>query len=186
VAIANGASVPQVLQELKEMESKGYSFEAAESSVVMMLKRQQPDYQQPFELIDFSAMVEHRQGRGICAEASVKGRVGGQVYHTAAEGNGPVSALDLALRKALVSYYPVIDLFNLADYKVRILDSQNGSSATTRVLIDMRYDAPGKEPLRWSTVGASANIIEASWLALRDAYEYGLAVGLANGKPAAE
>ena len=106
VEIGNGESVPQVLQEVKALESQGFSFEGAEASVIMMLKRQQPDYKPPFELIDFSVMVEHRQGRGIFAEATVKVRVGGQVYHTAAEGNGPVDALDAALRKALVGYYP--------------------------------------------------------------------------------
>ncbi|MCC7130062.1 MAG: citramalate synthase [Anaerolineae bacterium] len=182
VEIGDNSSVPQVLQEVKQLEARGYSFEAAEASVVMMLKRQQPEYKEPFELIDFSVMVEHRQGRGILAEAMVKVRVGGQVYHTAAEGNGPVSALDSALRKALIDTYPVIDQIQLVDYKVRILDSQTGSSATTRVLIDTRYDESGKSPVRWSTVGASGNIIEASWQALKDAYDYGLTVAALNGK----
>ncbi|MBE0696089.1 MAG: citramalate synthase [Anaerolineaceae bacterium] len=182
VEIGDGETVPQVLREVKEMESRGFSFEAAEASVIMMLKRQQAGYQAPFELIDFSVMVEHRQGRGIFAEATVKVKVGGKVYHTAAEGNGPVAALDEALRKALVNYYPVIDQIQLADYKVRILDSESGSAATTRVLIDTRYDSSGHDPVRWSTVGASGNIIEASWLALKDAYDYGLAVGVVNGK----
>jgi 2-isopropylmalate synthase len=183
VEIGNSASVPQVLQDVKTLEARGFSFEGAEASVIMMLKRQQPDFQPPFELMDFSVMVEHRQGRGIFAEATVKARVDGQVYHTAAEGNGPVAALDAALRKALVGRYPVVEHIQLVDYKVRILDSDTGTSATTRVLIDTRFDAPDAPSLRWSTVGASANIIEASWLALKDAYEYALSSAV-NGAAA--
>lgn len=182
VSIDSDGSVPQVLQDVKRLEARGFSFEGAEASVVMMLKRQQADFQPPFELLDFSTMVEHRQGRGIFAEATVKARVGDRVYHTAAEGNGPVAALDAALRKALVDAYPVVAYIQLVDYKVRILDSDSGTSATTRVLIDTRFDAPNAPALRWSTVGASANIIEASWLALKDAYEYALcSVTVQNG-----
>ncbi|MGQ9833540.1 MAG: citramalate synthase [Candidatus Villigracilaceae bacterium] len=158
-----------VLNEIKELEARGFSFEAAEASVAMMLKRQEPHYKPPFELIDFLVNVEHRSGRGIFAEAMVKVRVKGEILHTAAEGNGPVNALDLALRKALIPHYPVLNQFQLADYKVRILDGNNGTAAMTRVLIDTQNGTK-----RWSTVGASANIIEASWLALVDALEYGL------------
>ncbi len=161
--------VVPVLNEIKELEARGFSFEAAEASVAMMLKRQEMYYKPPFELIDFFVNVEHRTGRGIFAEAMVKVRVNGEVLHTAAEGNGPVNALDLALRKALVPTYPQLALFHLADYKVRILDSDNGTEATTRVLIDTQNGTR-----RWSTVGASANIIEASWQALVDSIEYGL------------
>lgn len=163
--------VVEVLNDVKELEARGFSFEAAEASVAMMLKRQQPDYKPAFELIDFSVNVEHRQGRGIFAEATVKVSVDGQVLHTAAEGNGPVNALDCALRKALLSYYPQLADFHLSDYKVRILDSENGTEAMTRVLIDTQ-----NETARWSTVGASTNIIEASWQALFDSVEYGLLV----------
>ncbi len=139
----------------------------------MMLKRQQPDYQSPFDMVDFSALVEHRRGRGIFAEATVKVQVDGEVQHTVAEGNGPVNALDAALRKALVARYPVLSEFVLRDYKVRILNGDNGTGATTRVLIDTQYGAK-----IWSTVGASQNIIEASWRALADAIEYGLTVAV--------
>jgi 2-isopropylmalate synthase len=135
----------------------------------MMLKRQQAGYQAPFELVDFLVNVEHRQGRGIFAEAMVKVRVDDEILHTASEGNGPVNALDSALRKALLPIYPRLGEFHLADYKVRILDGENGTRATTRVLIDTQN---GKR--RWSTVGASPNIIEASWRALADSVEYGL------------
>ncbi len=167
--------VMEVLREVKELEGRGFSFEAAEASVAMMLKRQQPGYCPPFELVDFFVNVEHRQGRGVFAEATVKVRVNGQVLHTAAEGNGPVNALDLALRKALLPYYPQIAAFQLSDYKVRILDGENGTRATTRVLIDTQNGSK-----RWSTVGASTNIIEASWLALVDSIEYGLLVAPAE------
>jgi 2-isopropylmalate synthase len=180
--IGNGESVPQVLQEVKALEAQGFSFEGAEASVIMMLKRQQPDYKPPFELIDFSVIVEHRQGRGIFAEATVKVRVGGQIYHTAAEGNGPVDALDEAMRKALVGYYPAIQHLQLSDYKVRILDSEAGTAATTRVLIDTHYATADLHTMHWSTVGASGNIIEASWQALKDAYEYALTAAVTNGK----
>lgn len=163
--------VAAVLNEIKELEAQGFSFEAAEASVALMLKRQQPGYAPPFELIDFSAIVENRQGRGMFAEATVKVRVKGEIFHTAAEGDGPVNALDTALRKALVGYYPEINSFHLDDYKVRILNGDAGTAAATRVLIDTVSD--GK---RWSTVGASTNIIDASWRALADSIEYGLVI----------
>lgn len=166
-----GEEVVSVLNEVKELEARGFSFEAAEASVTMMLKRQEYGYKAPFELVDFFVNVEHRQGRGIFAEAMVKVRVQGELLHTAAEGNGPVNALDLALRKALVGYYPQVAAFHLSDYKVRILDSDHGTEAITRVLIDTRNSTS-----RWSTVGASTNIIEASWRALADSVEYGLMV----------
>jgi 2-isopropylmalate synthase len=166
-----GNEVVSVLNDVKELESRGFSFEAAEASVAMMLKRQEYGYKAPFELVDFLVNVEHRQGRGIFAEAMVKVRVQGELLHTAAEGNGPVNALDNALRKALLGYYPQLANFHLSDYKVRILDSDHGTEAITRVLIDTR-----NKTSRWSTVGASTNIIEASWRALADSLEYGLMV----------
>jgi 2-isopropylmalate synthase len=171
--VNGGQEVAGVLNEIKHLEAQGFSFEAAEASVAMMLKRQQPGYAAPFELIDFSVLVEHRQGRGIFAEATVKVKVEGEIQHTAAEGNGPVHALDLALRKALTPRYPALAAFQLADYKVRILDGDNGTAATTRVLIDTQNGTK-----RWSTVGAGTNIIEASWRALADSVEYGLTLGL--------
>jgi 2-isopropylmalate synthase len=171
VDVENHDDVVEVLNDVKELESQGFSFEAAEASVAMMLKRQQSDYKPPFELVDFFVNVEHRDGRGTFAEATVKVKVNGEVLHTAAEGNGPVNALDIALRKALVPYYPELASFHLADYKVRILDGENGTKAITRVLIDTQNGTK-----RWSTVGASGNIIEASWWALADSVEYGLLV----------
>ena len=169
--VDDGDAVAAVLEEIKALEARGFSFEAAEASVALMLHRQTPDYEPPFELIDFSATVEHRQGRGMFAEATVKVCVNGEVFHTVADGNGPVNALDAALRKALLPVFPRLGEFQLADYKVRILDSDSGTAATTRVLIDTQ-----NHHRRWSTVGASANIIEASWLALADSMEFGLSL----------
>jgi 2-isopropylmalate synthase len=171
LSASGGQDVADVLSEIKALEAQGFSFEAAEASVALMLRRQQSGYCPPFELIDFTVTVEHRHGRGIFAEATVKVRVGGEIQHTVAEGNGPVNALDAALRKALMGHYPDIARFQLADYKVRILDGNNGTAATTRVLIDTQNGTQ-----RWSTVGASSNIIAASWRALADAVEFGLTV----------
>ena len=171
-----GADVAGVLEEIKALEAKGFSFEAAEASVAMLMKRAQPGYAPPFQLVDFLVNVEHRAGRGLFSEAMVKVRVDGEVLHTAAEGDGPVDALDAALRKALLPRYPGIAELQLADYKVRILDGQNGTGAVTRVLVDTQRGGR-----RWSTVGASTNIIEASWRAIVDAIEYGLTVAPAEG-----
>jgi 2-isopropylmalate synthase len=169
---AGKEEVQQVLAQIKELENKGFYFEGAEASVALMLHRLRPGYRPPFELIDFMVVVEHRQGRGIFAEASVKVRVGDEVVHTAAEGNGPVNALDKALRKALLPVYPKLAGVTLEDYKVRILDGEAATSATTRVIIDTR-NGDGA----WSTVGSSSNIIESSWQALADSMEYALVGG---------
>ena len=163
-----------ILQRIKDLEHQGFTFEGAEASVEMMIQRSHEGYTPPFKMIDFMVVVEHREGRGLFAEATVKVQVDDEIYHTAAEGNGPVNAMDAALRKALVPVYPRMTEFDLADYKVHILDSDAGTAATTRVLIDMQN---GNR--RWSTVGASANIIEASWMALADAVEYGLTIATA-------
>ena len=164
-----GNEVSVALNEIKTLESRGFTFEAAEASAIMLLKRQEAGYQAPFELIDFKVEVEHRPDGGIFSEAMVIIQVGRDILRTNSDGDGPVNALDKALRKALVESYPEIGLFHLADYKVRILDGENGTRAITRVLIDTQNHAQ-----RWSTVGASSNIIEASWLALVDSFEYGL------------
>jgi 2-isopropylmalate synthase len=179
----DGAQAHEALGQIKALESQGFSFESAEASVSVMLQRMQPGYSPPFELIDFVVTVEHRQGRGILAEATVKVLLDGKVIHTAAEGNGPVNALDKALRKALEDAYPQIAHVRLDDYKVRILDSDSGTSASVRVLIDTKNGTH-----RWSTVGASTNIIEASWRALADSMEYALHQGVDTGiyEPALE
>lgn len=167
----NKDEVKQVLAQIKELENKGYFFEGADATVELMLRRAQPGYVQPFELLDFMAVVENRKGRGLLAEANVKVRVGRQVSHTAAEGDGPVNALDIALRKALLPHYPQIEQVRLVDYKVRILDGDKATAATTRVTIDSR-----NERHNWTTVGSSVNIVDASWQALADSLEYAIMV----------
>jgi 2-isopropylmalate synthase len=175
------AEALKVLQEIKQLENEGFVFEGAEASVAVRLYRAQPDYKPIFTLVDFTTIVEERRGRGTVAEAMVKLDIGGDVVHTAAEGNGPVNALDLALRKALIPLYPQLADFQLADYKVRILDGGNGTAAITRVLIDTQN---GHQ--RWNTVGAGTNIIRASWLALVDSVEYGLCVAENDARPTGE
>jgi 2-isopropylmalate synthase len=155
-----------VLQRIKELEHRGFQFEAAEGSFEMLLRRAAPDYRPPFELMDFTVIVERRGGQQPMAQATVKLRVGEEVMHTAAEGAGPVNALDRALRKALVPHYPELEQVRLVDYKVRIVDEHLGTAARPRVIVE---SARGTE--RWSTVGCSENIIEASWLALWDSLE---------------
>jgi 2-isopropylmalate synthase len=161
--------LPKVLDEIKQLEAQGFTFEGAEASVELMLRRTHPAYVPPFELTDYWVMVQRRRARGPIVEATVKVRVGPQIMHTVAEGNGPVNALDSALRKALLGVYPQISGVKLEDYKVRILDGENNTAATTRVLIESRQGMR-----RWSTVGASPNIIDASWRALADSMEYAL------------
>ncbi len=156
-----------VLQQIKELENAGFAFESAEASVDLLLRRARKEYTPRFTMLDFTATVEHRHGRGIFSEATVKVQVGDQLLHEVADGNGPVDALNLALRKAILQFYPRLVNFHLTDYKVRILDSTSGTGATTRVLIDCTDGVRA-----WSTVGASTNIIEASWIALADAVEY--------------
>ncbi len=159
----------KVLGQIKHLEHEGFTFEAAEASVELMLHRLRPGYERPFELVDYFVITERRHGRGLLSEAMVKVKVGETVKFTAAEGNGPVNALATALQDALVEAYPVLRTVRLMDYKVRILNSAAGTAAATRVLVDFQS---GSES--WTTVGASANIIEASWRALSDSMEYAL------------
>lgn len=169
-------SARHVVEQIKLLESRGFQYDNAEASFELLIRRSQPDYHPPFELIDFLVVVEKRRrvssyddGEEMLSEATVKVRVEDRVIHTAAEGNGPVNALDLALRKALVEFYPSLKAVKLEDYKVRILDENAATGAQVRVLIE---STDGKT--RWRTVGSSTNIIEASWLALADSMEYWL------------
>jgi len=152
--------------EVKEREHRGYSYEGAEASFELLVRRArgQPP---PFTLVDYITLVEQRTGRPLVCEATVKVEVDGAVVHTAAEGNGPVNALDAALRKALTPSYPRLASTQLFDYKVRVLDGREGTAAGVRVLVES-----GDHHRRWNTVGCSTNIIEASWIALADAFEY--------------
>ncbi len=164
-----------VLERVKLLESKGFQFEAAEGSFELLVRRAAADYTAPFKLLDVVTIVEQRRGVEMQAEATVKLQIGEEIYHTAASGNGPVNALDQAMRKALLARYPELADVHLVDYKVRILDSESATGATTRVLIEA---AMGEE--RWTTVGCSENIIEASWQALVDSLELPLVRAQSN------
>jgi 2-isopropylmalate synthase len=171
-----GEEVQELLEKVKLLESQGFQYENAEASFDLLVHRAQPGYQPPFELVDFMVVIEKRRrlpaernAEEMLSEAVVKVRVGGEVMHTAAEGNGPVNALDEALRKALLQFYPSLSVVRLVDYKVRILEESTGTESQVRVLIES-----SDGPSQWRTVGSSANIIEASWLALADSLEYWL------------
>jgi 2-isopropylmalate synthase len=157
-----------LVNHLKELEHRGYSYEAADASFEMLVRRLQAGYTAPWTVVDFTTQVR-KNGGSVHAEATVKVDVAGNVYHTAASGNGPVNALDAALRKALSPTFPSLDDVSLHDYKVRILNGDAGTAATTRVLVES-----GRGTRRWTTVGCSSNIIEASLLALIDSLEYAI------------
>jgi 2-isopropylmalate synthase len=159
-----------ILQRIKDLEQQGLQFEAAEGSFEMLIRRNSPGYIAPFTLQDFTVIVQAMADGSMRAQAMVKLTVNGIDMHTAAEGDGPVNALDVAIRKALVPVYPELAGVSLVDYKVRIVDEHLGTAAKPRVLIE---SACGDE--RWSTVGCSANILEGSWHALWDALELPLA-----------
>ena len=159
----------KVVEVIKAKENEGFSYEAAEASVTLLVRRLSPDYHPLFTLRDYRGMVS-RHGDRQMAEATIKLDVGGHEVHTAAEGNGPVNAFDTALRKALQPLFPQVAQIQLTDYKVRILNSNSGTRAITRVLIDWHDGATRL----WSTVGAGTNILDATWLALADGYEFAL------------
>ncbi|MBA7593703.1 (R)-citramalate synthase [subsurface metagenome] len=171
-----------ILAQIKSMESRGFQYDGAEASFELLIRRSQPDYRPPFELVDFMVVVEKRrrpptiEEEELLSEATVKVKVGTDVIHTAAEGNGPVDALDAALRKALLVFYPSLAVVRLVDYKVRAIDETEGTGSRVRVFIE---SSDGKH--EWRTVGSSTNIIEASWLALADSLEYWLLRQVAEG-----
>jgi len=174
--VPKGREAEKILKQIKSLEKQGFQYDSAEASFDLLLHRAQPEYKPPFELVDFMVVVEkHRRPPSsgdqdeALAEASVKVKVDDRVVHTAAEGNGPVNALDEALRKALIQFYPHLTAVTLTDYKVRILEETAGTASRVRVLIE---SSDGKE--HWRTVGSSTNIIEASWLAVSDSIEYWL------------
>jgi len=160
----------EILNTLKEMEMEGYQFEGAEASFELIMREAIGERRKYFELMGFRVIDEKRKEKEApIAEATVKIKVGGHVEHTAAEGNGPVNALDNALRKALERFYPELKDVKLYDYKVRVLTSEKGTGARVRVLIES-----GDKDEKWGTVGVSHNIIEASYQALVDSIEYKL------------
>ncbi len=162
----------KVIQTVNQLEKDGYQFEGAEGSFKVLLAKAMGKYKPFFDLEGFRVIVENRGQGELYSEATIKLQVKGKMEHTAAEGDGPVDALDNALRKALEKFYPQLGEVRLTDFKVRILDSTDGTAARVRVLIE---SDDGQE--RWGTVGASENIIEASWEALVDSIEYKLMKG---------
>jgi 2-isopropylmalate synthase len=158
-----------ILGQVKDLEYSGYQFEGAEASLELLMRKALGSYTRLFDLEGFRVTIEKRRDRQSLCEATIKVRVNGEREHTAAEGDGPVNALDNALRKALLPFYPALADIRLTDYKVRVLTGGAGTSARVRVLIDS-----ADEEGTWSTVGVSENIIEASWQALVDSVEYGL------------
>jgi len=159
-----------VLDELKRLEHDGFEFEAAEASFELLVNRLRNSPEPFFELIGFRVMDEHQGNKMPMSEATIKIKVGDFEEHSAASGNGPVNALDRALHRALIKFYPSLEKVHLVDYKVRVLRSSlSGSASLVRVLI-----TSGDGLMQWGTVGVSANIVEASWRALLDSVEYKL------------
>lgn len=161
----------RLLEMVKDLENQGYHFEGAEGSFELMFRRSLGLSERFFELEGFRLIIDKKEGDGQLAEASVKLKVGEKRVHTVAEGDGPVNALDSALRKALEEFYPAIKNIHLSDFKVRVLDEKVGTAANVRVLVESR---DGRRS--WGTVGVSSNIIEASWRALVESIEYGIMV----------
>ena len=171
----DGPQVNEVVDELKRLEHHGYHFEVADGSLELLMRRatgwEQPWFQvESFRVITDDHDADH-VGGGLSTEATIKVHIGGERVVRTAEGNGPVNALDSALRSALGTRYPALDRVHLTDYKVRVLDTEKGTGAVTRVLIDTTNGDRS-----WTTIGVSENIIEASWQALYDSIVYGLAL----------
>lgn len=161
--------IEKILSLLKDLEYRGYQYEGAEGSFEILLRKAKGDYPKFFDLEGFRVIVEKDKRGVLRSEATIKVKVGSSIEHTAAEGDGPVNALDNALRKALERFYPNLGEMKLSDFKVRVINAEAGTAAKVRVLIESR-DAKDE----WNTVGVSENIIEASWQALVDSIEYKL------------
>jgi 2-isopropylmalate synthase len=163
------AMMAKILGQVQDLENAGYEFEAAEASFDLLVKKCLGLYQPKFERLHYRVNVETGDQGALTTEATVKMRIGDRVEHSVGEGDGPVNALDHALRKSLVPTYPRLAEMQLVDYKVRVVNSKAGTAARVRVVIESR---DGEDV--WGTVGVSENIIEASWLALADSFEYKL------------
>ncbi|HAL86402.1 MAG TPA: citramalate synthase, partial [Deferribacteraceae bacterium] len=167
---SNDPAITEVVEKLKELENKGFQYEGAEASFELLMRKAMGGFQPFFDSLNFRVIDEMREEEGsTMAEATVMIEVQGETEHTAATGNGPVNALDNAIRKALSRFYPNLNGMTLADYKVRILTTGTGTQALTRVLIESKDDTD-----TWGTVGVAHNIIEASYQALIDSIEYKL------------
>jgi len=159
----------KIVREIKNMEDRGYRFDAAEGSLALLIKKTTGEFREPFILESFRVIDEKMREDSSCSQAMIKISVGDEEEITAAEGNGPVNALDNALRKALSKFYPEIREMHLVDFKVRIIEESEGTAAKVRVLVESRDKNES-----WSTIGVSENIIEASWHALIDSVQYKL------------
>lgn len=159
----------KILTLLQDLEHKGYQFESAEASFELLMKRAMKQFKSFFQLEGFRVIVEDDEKGNLVSEATIRIKVEGKKEHTVALGDGPVNALDNALRKALQEFYPSLDKMHLSDFKVRVLDEKAGTAAKVRVLIQSQDEKDS-----WWTIGVSENIIEASWLALVDSIEYKL------------
>jgi 2-isopropylmalate synthase len=159
----------KILERVQELENEGYQFEAANASFDLLIRKIMGTYKPAFELIKYTTKVEKCKGDRIVTEATVKLKVDDKIVHVVGEGDGPVNALDAALRKSLENFYPNIRDMHLIDYKVRVVNAREGTAARVRVIIESR----DKTDI-WGTVGVSENIIEASWQALVDSVEYKL------------
>ncbi len=159
--------IPEIVRQLKQLEHEGFEFEAAEGSLELLIKKLKNEYRNYFTLQGFRILIEKNESDEIRSEATVRMMVNDRMEHTASEGVGPVNALDKALRKALINFYPEIDDMHLSDYKVRVINANAATSAKVRVLIES-----SDEKKTWNTVGVSENIIEASWQALTDSISY--------------
>ena len=171
IALDDG-SAARVIERVKELEHRGYHYEAADGSFELLLRKETGEYEPLFRLESWRAIVEKRADGRVETEATIKIWVDGERYVRTAEGNGPVNALDRALREALVEIHPQLRNIDLVNFKVRILDETKGTGAVTRVLLDA---SDGNEV--WGSIGVSENIIEASWEALVDSLEHGMQVG---------
>lgn len=159
----------KILKLIQDMEHQGYHFEAADASFDLLLKRSLKKYKSFFELEGFRVVIEKISNKKITSEAIIKLKVKGVKEHTAAEGDGPINALDNALRKALKEFYPALAKMHLSDFKVRVLDEKAGTASKVRVLIQSQDESDN-----WTTIGVHENIIEASWQALVDSIDYKL------------
>jgi len=157
---------------IQRLEKEGYQFEAAEGSFKLLLQKEFKKYHKFFDLLGFRVIIEKREDDRLISEATIKLRINGKLEHSASEGDGPVNALDSALRKALLKFYPTLSEMHLTDFKVRVLDEKAGTAAKVRVLIQSQ-----DKDENWATIGVSENIIEASWQALVDSVEYKLLKG---------
>jgi 2-isopropylmalate synthase len=177
----DNATAKRIVREIKKMEDRGYQFDAAEGSLSLLIKKQTGEFVEAFNLESYHVLIAKRGNEPPLAQASIKISVGDEQEVTAAEGNGPINALDHALRKALTKFYPQISAMHLVDFKVRIVEGSEGTAALVKVLIDTR-----DEDEVWSTIGVSENVIEASWHALVDSIHYKLSKDRLNNNSRGE